>query len=368
MKKSTPKILSLMLILFFLFASLTGCKSMKEINDMSILSGAAIDYDAVGKRYRVTGEIVNKSISTASEDNVVETIYADGKSIAEAIESCNESDSRETYWSHAKTFVISDAIAKEQGIAPFLDYVLRNYKMRLSINLLISNLPTASQVLDLKTSSTNIKFLDLDKMLVTSEGVATAASTKVYQAVDVLKSEGIQLSAPVVSAKEDMAIINGTAIFRGDKLVGALGQEETIYFLLLQNRVNQGNISTPDGKITFRIENNRTSLNAKTENGKTIIQIKLGMKASVSQISSSEEYSSEALEAALNKTVSEGCQQVIKKLQQEIKSDALGFGKTIKEENESLWELLRKDWDTQQFTTLPVELQTQIKLQIGETH
>jgi len=342
----------------FLFSciTLTGCKSMKEINDMSILSGAAIDYDAVSKRYRVTGEIINKSISTASEDNVVETIYANGKSMAEAIENCNEVDSRETYWSHAKTFVISNSIAKEQGIAPFLDYVLRNYKMRLSINLLISDLPNASQVLDLKTSSTNIKFLDLDKMLLTSEGVATAASTKVYQAVDILKSDGVQLSVPIVSAREDMAIVNGTAIFSDDKLVGTLGQEETIYFLFLQNRVDRGNLSTPDGKITFRIEDNKTKLTAKTENGKTTIQIKIKTKASVSQLSSSEKYTSKELEAILDKTIFDGCQKVILKLQQEIKSDALGFGKCIKEENSDLWELLRKDWDTQQFSTLPFEL------------
>ncbi|MEA4986649.1 MAG: Ger(x)C family spore germination protein [Anaerovorax sp.] len=368
MKKANLNTMLFLCLILCFSMMLTGCKSMKEINDMSILSGAAIDFDTVSNRYRVTGEIVNKSISTASEDNVVETIYADGRSLAEAIENCNEVDSRETYWSHAKTFVISNSIAKNQGITPLLDYVLRNYKMRISINLLVSNLPHASQVLDLKTSSTNIKFLDLDKMLVTSQGVATAAPTKVYQAIDILKSEGIQLSIPIVSAREDMAIVNGTAIFREDKLVGTLNQEETIYFLFLQNRVDRGNISTSDGSITFRIENNQTKLLPKTEDGKTVLQILIKTKASISQISSSKKYTPEELEMALQKNISDGCQKVISKMQKDIKSDAIGFGKAIKEENATLWDLMRKDWDVEKFPKLPVELETQVKLQLGETH
>lgn len=364
------KLVALLLLSTILFTSffLTSCKSMKEINDMSILSGAAFDFDPTTNRYRVTGEIVNKSISTASEDNVVTTIHADGKTLADAIENCNEIDSRETYWSHAKTFVLSQSIAENQGITPLLDYVLRNYKARLSINLLICDLPQASKVLDLKTSSTNIKFLDLEKMLITAQGFSSAAPTKVYQAIDVLKSEGIQLAIPIVSSKEDLAVIKGTAIFREDKLIGTLDQEETLYFLFLQNRVNRAHIVTSEGKVTFRIEKNQTKLVPKIKNEKTTMQVVINTKASISQISSPTNFSTEELTMALEKNLNDGCQKIISKMQKELKSDVLGFGKAIKEENSGLWELLHTNWDTTNFPNLPVEVYTHVKIQLGETH
>lgn len=389
MKMGTSKqLFSVVPLLLVMFLS-TGCLGAREINDMAIISGAGFDRDPKTGLYQVSAEIVNKNASLSEGGSETEKIQATGLTVADAIQNCSFTDSRKAYWSHAKVFIVSQDLAREQGIGSLLDYVIRNYKARLSIDLLVSGLPDAGSVLDLSTASTNIKAFDLEEMLKTDLESAGAAPLKVYQAIDQLNAEGVEMTIPMVRDQsvdhasdqnqskdsqngdhDQMAVISGTAAFRGDKMVGTLSPDETVPLLFLQDRLEQAHLALPQKKLSVDIKNSSTKIIPQVSADEITVHVEIKAGASVSQMQGGSldtkvqrEKAAAQIEAAMN----QDCLNLISRVQKEIKSDLFGFGKAIREQAPDRWDQLNRNWNTQGFPKLKVTVSTKIYLDPGET-
>ncbi len=417
MKTGTnKKTLCLLPLLLVMFLS-TGCLGSREINDMAIISGAGFDRDPRTGQYQVSAEIVNKNASLSEGGSETEKIQASGLTVADAIQNCSFTDSRKAYWSHAKVFIISQDLAREQGIGSLLDYVIRNYKARLSIDLLVSDLPDAGSVLDLSTASTNIKAFDLEEMLKTDLESAGAAPLKVYQAIDQLNTDGVEMTIPMVrersvahaddqnpsneaqgsgtssegsdsasaaaggtsgaagsdssaSSHDQMAEIAGTAAFRGDKMVGTLSPDETVPLLFLQDRLERAHLALPEKMLSIDINNSRTKVIPHLSHGELSIEVEITAGASVSQMkggSLDTKAQREKAAAQIEAAIDEDCLNLITRVQKEIQSDLFGFGKVIRKQSPERWKEVREDWNTQGFPKLNVTVSTKIYLDPGET-
>lgn len=384
---------------------LTGCLGAREINDMAIISGAAFDAGPEPDSYQVSAEIVNKNVNAAEGGSQSDKIQGVGGTVSDAIRNCGYTDSRTAYWSHAKVFIISRELAESRGIGPLLDYAARNYKARLSIDLMISGMNQADSVLELSTASTNIKAFDLEEMLKNDLHSSGAAPLKVYQAIDLLNTEGIEMTVPIVQGRPvsgsfgaksetapgelrksddssgsqassdeapsgSMAYIAGTAAFRGDKMVGTLSRDETVSLLFLQDRMEQTELSLPAHQLSVAITNSKTKwIPSFSPEGITLVaQIKAD--ASVTQMKGnplSDPRQRERMSEEIGDVISSQCLQLIQRVQSQLKTDIFGFGRIINNTRPDLWQQVRERWNTDGFPKVNAAVRTEVHLNPGET-
>jgi hypothetical protein len=123
----------------------TGCWNYRELNDIAIVSGTAIDKNEKNNKYIVTFEIINTKGAKESK-NIPDLVTMEGNSIFDAVRNTIEKLARRIYWSHAKVVVINKSIAKE-GITPVIDFMYRDAEVRTDIWMLISDDDTAADIL-----------------------------------------------------------------------------------------------------------------------------------------------------------------------------------------------------------------------------
>lgn len=113
-------ILSLFVLLF------CGCKDYKELNNIAIVSGIAIDKE--DNNYKVSALIANSEASkeTGIEASAFNSVYeVNNSSISEAIQKLDSILPKQIYLGHLGVIVVSEEIAKE-GLEEVTDYFFRN--------------------------------------------------------------------------------------------------------------------------------------------------------------------------------------------------------------------------------------------------
>ncbi len=356
-EKSSPgrlfRRLTAVLILISIPAVFSGCAEVKETNDMAILSGMSVDVDASG-RWEITAEVVNKT-ADASPEETRRVIRSNGSTLGDALENLNFQDSRQIYFSHAKTLVLSRYLAETQGVGPVADYVMRNYKTRLSMDLLVSDLPDASAVADLSSSSSGLIYYDLEELVKTDRQYGACSPTKVYQAVNLLKESGADLTIPLISQRDDRACLAGTAVFSGDRMTGSLDQDETLYLQLLQDHLENAHLVLPEENMTFQVMDADASFRPVVSGGKPALNVDLKLSCTLSQAGRTvTREDTETLSEKLSQLVRSRCSALITKAQH-WDADIFGFGKSM-------------GGLTYDFSALPVTVNCEINLKLGEVH
>ena len=345
--------LAAVLILCCASVFFSGCAEVKEINDMAILSGMSVDLDADGV-WKVTAEVVNKTADAAPEETR-RVIRSTGSTLGDALENLNFQDSRQIYFSHAKTLVLSKYLAETQGVGPVADYVMRNYKTRLSMDLLVSDLPDASTVADLSSPSSGLIYYDLEELVKTDRQYGACSPTKVYQAVNLLKESGADLTIPLISQREDLACLAGTAVFSGDRMRGSLDQDETLILQLLQDHLENAHLVLPEENMTFQVMDAGASFRPSVSDGGPVLNVGLKLACTLSQAGRTvTRQDTETLSAQLSQMVESRCNALIAKAQR-WNADIFGFGKSM-------------GGLTYDFSTLPVTVNCEINLKLGEVH
>ncbi|MDD4334395.1 MAG: Ger(x)C family spore germination C-terminal domain-containing protein, partial [Desulfotomaculaceae bacterium] len=143
-----------------------------------------------------------------------------------------------------------------------------------------------------------------------------------------------------VAAKSKVQFI-GTAVFREDKLVGLLDGQDTRYFLMLTGNFGSGYMGIKDpldesGNIGLRVRQGqkpkyRTSID---EDGNVAINVELFLESEIIAENSANNFGQldlkPILEEAFSKQIEQGCHNLIKRTQDELRSDAFGFGDKVK--------------------------------------
>ena len=133
----------LLILLIVQILSLCSCWNYKEIDDLAIVSSAALDLLPNGK-YQLTIEIINIKSEGKTEITKPKFAQAEGTTIFEAERNLIIKIGNEPYWSHSNAFIFSKTIA-EQGLIPVLDWLERDEEPRLDLPIFISNEKTAGR-------------------------------------------------------------------------------------------------------------------------------------------------------------------------------------------------------------------------------
>lgn len=380
MKRMVKRSLITVLIIILSF-NLTGCGDRREIDDQVYTLALGVD-KGVDNKIRLTvqypvyrgtqggvsqgggGGNGSDSSATAGGETILSTVEA--PSILEGLNLLATSTSRRISLVHTKLMIFSEDFARE-GVGGFLQPIARYRETRRVMQVIVCK-GTAeafikqnttfigqglSKTLELKQKqsqdtgffprSTFHEFYravlsEYTQPFATYAGINPFTNLKPDRKAGEppLKTGRGYLPGKVPKTGDVKDEYVGTAVFNGDKMVGALDSYETRYFLMILGEFKRGFMTIEDKKapgksIILDIRPGRVpKINARFEAGRPIIDVNLYVEADVSSIQSRYPYENadkiDELNNQVRGHVQGGVEKVIKKTQQEFKTDVFGFG------------------------------------------
>lgn len=388
-----------LIILLLIFSNffLTGCKDISEVDDSVYPICIGIDKGSKNKLILTIQYPTYKSSAPSSGSSGGGAGAASGSqtsdtnihtmecpSLLEGISMMNMAISRKLSLSHGKMLVISEELARE-GIQQYLASLEKYREARPSMFLVISrgkavdfikenksnigqSITKATEMMIQQSKNTGffpeVTFNDflLNMISPYQEPIAIYAGVNNFDKLSIdHPSDSPQLVLEPKLKPGDLPRIGvakrelvGTAVFKGDKMVGSLSPFETQYYLMLTGKFNTGVITIEDKKkpnsgIGFFVRLGRpTKIKAKFISGKPVIDAKINIEADISSIQSRYEYETPSLIGSLNvemeKHISESIKQLIKKTQKEYKTDIFGFGGKVAGHFSTIQEWEKYNW------------------------
>jgi spore germination protein KC len=371
----------------------TGCWSRRELNDLAIAVGIGID--KIGDQYQVSAQVVLPSQIAGSKGGSpqapINLYKATGHTVYEALRKITTVSPREIYISHLRILVLGEDLAKE-GISDVLDFMSRDTETRNDYFIVVARDAMAADALKILTSLEKIPAVRLFSSLETSEKQWAPTSTVTLGTLitelvtkgkqPVLTGVVIEGNVGVGETPKNVETVDsptelkysGLAVFKEDKLIGWLTQEESKVYNYLTNKVRNTvfYIQCPEGKkVSLEVFEARSEMKGSMQSDKPEITIEQHLEVDVGEVQCrnlnlTDTKTITELEQIANKKVMNLFETTIKKVQNEYKSDIFGFGEVIHRSNPQAWKKLRDDWD-QTFANLPVKIKADIKIrQVGK--
>jgi len=342
MKKK--KLVILIFIIYMCPIILCGCWNYKEIETYEIIAGMAVDKDKITNKYILTIEIITAQLQGSSSSTSSKLYRSEGDSIFNAERSMVAKIGSPIFFNDAKVIIISESLAME-GVIPTIDWTNRDSASRSDMWMLIAKGNSAAEILKANVKPNQIVSFNLDNCMNESKLLSKFPESKVWSFIDGISSKGKSETVATVKNEFDEENIaprlGGSAIFKSDKLVGYLDDDETLYMLMIKNKLKEGlitlkHVSGSDTNITLEIFKNRTKLTPLYNNGKVSLIIDIYPVVTIGEVLGTKNFMDEEnlkiLQGEAEKKIEAQIQYLISKLQKDYNSDVLGFGEIFKEE------------------------------------
>jgi spore germination protein KC len=362
-------------LLLVMLLILTGCWDKLELNDVSIITGIAIEKGADAP-YKMTVSSINSAefSKTGASGNTPSTTFSlEGNSVSELANKMNVGMTRKQIYSHTRIVVIDEEVARA-GMLEFLDFLERSGEFRNDFNLLISNGVKASEILKIayplqKDPSMKIhnQTQSLEKYWGGDPGVALT------DFITALVVDGRHPVAAAVTVKGDpkkgesvdnnkkldldaLVLIDGMGIFKHDKLMDILPIEDTRAYLWTQdikNTILSVPCSNEEGERTkyndVRIVTAATKKEVKYKNGKAELIVKIISESEIVGTQCTDSLTDpktfDKYEKQAEKYVENDVKKLINKVQEEYKIDIFGFGESMNRSNHKTFKKIKAKWD-----------------------
>jgi spore germination protein KC len=377
------------LLISFILSCLTGCWSRKELNELGIVSGMAIDKAEDGK-YKLTVQMVAPGEVASQKGGPtqvpVTTYSTSATTLLEAARKMTTEAPRRLYFPHLRLLIIGKKIADE-GISKELDFISRDHEFRTDFYIVVSKSGEASKYLDIMTPIEKIPSQQFFTKLETSEKVwAPTTAVKLNDLISALASPGrnpvltgVELigKAEKGNSKENTnrihpdAIIHysGIALFKKDKLVGWFNENESKGYNYIVDKVKQtaGDVPCPGGKgkVAIEVIRSKTKLKGKVANGKPEIEVKIEQEGNVGEVECKDlDLTKTQTISQLEKEAEENMKNIVNSSvakAKQLDTDVFGFGEVIHRADPKYWKTVEKDWN-KVFKDVTVNVKTDVKL------
>lgn len=363
--------ISLIVLLLHAMLLSTGCWNRRELNELAIAVGLAIDKSKEG--YRISVQVVEPNEIAGKKGSVVTpvTMYqATGRSIFEAARRMTTVSPRKIYFSHLRMLVISEAVARD-GIRNVLDFLSRDHEFRTDYFIAVAKQTNADDTLKILTAIERIPAFKLYSTLESSEkSWAPTTTVTLDELLSTLATPGRQAVLTGLQVKGDQKVgetrgnvnmvksgaqlqYSGIAVFKADKLVGWLNEEDSKAYTYINNTLKStsGIVNCPnnEGIITGEIIRSHTTVKGKLIDDIPHIDIHVRSELNVAEVQCSLDLTKSEtiseIEAAADAKVNAFIERTIKTVQNKYKVDIFGFGEVIRRADPKAWRKLKDHWD-----------------------
>lgn len=287
MKKYLKKIAVLCVIMVFIMP-LSGCWDYTEMNDFKYVAGIAVDKDINTDEYILTLEVLEASINSKSIKS--EIVQSRGKTIHFAFRDAIKNTGKMLQLSHAKIIMVSKSIAME-GIIPIVDMINRDVETRNNMWILVASTSKASDIFSNKKDVDKIMSYDISDAIKNANKTGEYTPIEVFKLMQRISNNGVSAETPMVGLVNKNGITNfqvdGTAVFKGERMVGELTPNETLILQILKGKDPKFVIpvSLPNsGTVSFEIMNLKRKIRLKEEEDKIVIDMYIEMNVSMSEL------------------------------------------------------------------------------------
>lgn len=368
---------------YFLFAlsvllllCLTGCWSNKEIEDLSVNIGLALD---VGEESELEQELAEEGDSYPKKDLITVTIQTvpvlkgkkeqqmgtsksssmylnteeTGDSIFQLYRQYSLRRYRPIIGHHLKVIVISSELSRKMDLDKLLKFILRDNDIRPSCLVLISN-GKASEALN-SSQSGDIPSFHLRSMVENQ-----FRNNKILAPMILTKLDGIMNSGSsfvlqnLVSAKGEIEFA-GVGIIKGkiNKWIGTLNEHEVEGLTWIKGEIKGGVIKAYDKSgevLAYEIKSAKTKIKSKVQGNDISFHVSIQSEGRLienwdtEQVPTDNEFLKEA-EGYFEQELKDTLHKTVHKLQEDYHVDVAGFGNRLRIEHPKVWKKVKKEWD-----------------------
>ncbi|WP_026583418.1 Ger(x)C family spore germination protein [Bacillus sp. J33] len=366
---------------------LAGCWDQRELGEITVVTGMAVD-KGENDKYILTVEGINatelnKQTASGFAPSIV--YEAEGNSLAELTYKVNEGISRHLIYSHMRTLIIGEELAKE-GIINFIDFLERNREIRDDFNILVSRGVRGADILRVtyqfqKSSSLKLH-TQLDTMMKdwggdpgvrmndvirswTSSGrqPVMAAVTILGDPEKGLSSENMKKVTP-----DALVILDSLAFFKKDRLAGYLSLEDSRNYLWIQDKIIKTSLTVECGEnniLGLRIYDTKTRITGEMQGGQPKIDINIRAEAYLDGTQGNSQFDKPETYAESNHCAEKHLQEIISgtimKVQEEYGTDIFGFGEVVQRQDYKDYKKIEDRWD-EKFAEADVKVNTIVKI------
>lgn len=373
------KLIPFLLILF----GLTGCWNYRELNQLAITTGIAIDKE--DDEFVMTIMIANsKKPGGSSDSNQPSTaVYqGKGKTMYEAIKHASLDVSKQIYLGHIDILLFSEEVA-QNDMQHVIDFIFRYPQTRDNFLLALAKDCKAGDILKISTPletfpSQNIaRNLDITDKL---QGVIytvsynefvknmiDAGENPILPGISIIgdveegnKEENVEQSEPSTYLK-----LQPMGLFKGNQFVGWANEDESRGINIINNKIKTLGVTTDceNGKVTTEIIQLKSSKEVNYEQNK--VKIKVEAIGGIQELSCHLDLRDpniikqveEKGEIEMTNYVNQAIQ-----LAQNLKTDIFGFGNSVYKKEPTKFNDIKDHWNEEIFPNLEVEVEVDLKL------
>ncbi|WZL74214.1 Ger(x)C family spore germination protein [Clostridiaceae bacterium 35-E11] len=256
------------------------------------------------------------------------------------------------YYEHLQAIIMNEDVAKK-GLSHVLDIFLRDHEMRRRTRLVVTP-QEAKKILDVKPQIADFSSFYLAELPHNADRTSRLLHITDLGAVAESIHQNSDFVLPRVIATEDEIKDAGCGVFKGDKLVGWLGEVDTIYLKWIRDAVKGGvlvlSMPNEEGMVTLEVKKAKTKKTAIIQ--EDTIKIKIDVNVSFDLAERMDAHHGSALDETFIKKVENIAETELKKrmistiqyVQKNFGADVFHFNVPIKKKNYRYWEEIQDQW------------------------
>lgn len=377
-KKLMPFILIISLFL-------SGCWDRKELNEIGLSIGVAIDPAERDNILLTVETVVPSNIKTTGQTGggggggakgkPYTTFSAVGETIFHAVRRILDYTSRKIFYGYNQIIIINEDIAREYRLNQVLDFFFRDPELR-ERNWVLVTPDKAADILNTVHPLEMLPAKAIADEIKANTFKSKTISNDLLHVHQMIQSKGGDVAVPVVRKdKKNQPFITGSAVFKDEKFAGYLTEIESRGVLWVLGKVRSGIVvfpwvkDDPKNKISIEIikvsskiipyfRDGKPGINVKIQQigniGETGVQLDLEKPGTMEKIADLEEKAiKQEVEAAL-------------KAAKKYHADVFGFGNHVHIHFPKEWKAMEDRWRDEIFPELPVNIEVKCKInQVG---
>ncbi len=367
------------IILLFTIFILTGCYDNKELNDIAILT--ATEINKINNNFIINAQVVNPQAPDKSSNIEAPFIIytGTGKTIQEAYRQIKLSSSRYIYPEHLQIVIINENIAKED-ITQILDFYLRDPSIRTEFNVLIGkdeNIISTTTPIDqissssiLKTLETNNRFQGVTNLTTLNELTIMSLNPNTEIILPSIKIDNINDESDTTQNTDSTKVnsmykLSGLAIFKNNKLLDYLTDNESFSYNIIKNHINSSIITyecEKDKYLSAEIISSKSKITTKNQKINIDINIKATINESACNLNLNHNNNLKLLENNLSTYLKNNISKDVNTIRNKYNSDVFGFLDEIYKHDYKTYLKVKDNWYNETYKTIPININTKINI------
>lgn len=354
---------------------LTGCWNRIEINDIAIVTAIGIDLTEdneihLSLQVAIPSKLGSSGPTGGTSEKSTFVISETGSTISEAFRNIQGKLSRTIFFSQSRIVIIGEGLAKK-SVSHVIDFQTRYAEPRINSFIMFSK-GDASNIIKSMPKFESISAEEIKEI------AKLGVNAKVYvrDFLNMLLTDGIEPFAPQLTLEplevntknksEKTLSLNGIAVFKKDKLIGWMSEDETRGLLWIRNEMEKGVITTsvPEdmggGNISMEISRAEVKTVPNLKNQELKIEVNIVTELTViendSKLNLFDTKVIEDIQTEVNNQIKNRVEMVIDKGQKEYNSDIFGFGHLVYQKYPKEWNRKYKNNWEQEFAELEVTI------------